>query len=262
MSQQIFAQDSATVQKQYTNVAENWKLYDTVLIGGYVANMDFNTGWFQGWGQLQAVTEIPFFNVRNRNHGLPYNNQDTIGQLPYVFEIYSIGVTFFAPSTATYGSAAPPLGAQSTVNHIWEIEAPKHASLVLKTNQDERLVLNTLMAPSGYGPVTGGVAQGDPESFWTYPNIHAASFTQGVPSFTNTWGFPQPLQIPRTANLSAVIKFSEYWKDVMADMIGPYYQPMRAFANDGSYFAAYSCAGIQVALQGKRSVQQRGQYHA
>jgi hypothetical protein len=262
MSQQIFAQDSETVQRQAMNVAENWKLYDTVLIGTYKSSMDFNTGWFTTFLAMGLANVIPFFNVRNRTHGLPYNNQDVRDQLPYVFEIYSIGVTFFAPSTVTYYSVAPILAPQTTSNHLWEIELPKHASLTLKTNQDERLLINTLMTPAGYGPVTGGVGQGDPEVAWTYPNVSQGSFTQGTPMFTNTWGFPKPLKIPRTANLSVEIRFSEYARQLLQAMPGPYYQPMQYVANDGSFIAASGCAGIQVALQGKRSVQQRAQYHA
>lgn len=260
MSQKIFGQDD--VQKPFVNVGENWKLYDTVLITKYLDQFDYNVGWFDNYANFAGVTNIPFFNVRNRNHGLAYNNQDTRDQLPYVFRIYSVGAVFFAPATSTYNDAAPILAPQTTSNHLFEIELPKHCSLTLKTNQDERLKIPVLYAPGGYGVVSGGLAQGDPEVAYTYPNITHASFSQGEPIFGNTWGFPKPLEIPRTANLSVVLEFNEYARQMLQSFVDSLIQPMRDVANDGSFYAAPGCAGVQITLQGQRLVQQRGQYHA
>ena len=114
MSQQIFSQATqAKASKKFMNVAENWVLYDTVLIGSYVSSMDYNTGYFATYAAMGGVTTIPFFNVRNRSHGLPYNNQDQQSQLPYVFKIYSVGISWWAPGTTTYAAGDPAIiGAQ------------------------------------------------------------------------------------------------------------------------------------------------------
>lgn len=262
MSQKVFsATEQAVVQKSFANVAEHWVLYDTVLVGGYVSSMQYNTGWFATWAAMAGVNQIPFFNVRNRSHGLPYNNQDTRDQLPYVFKIYSLGVSFYAPSTTTYEATAPILGAQTTANSLFEVELPKHLSIKLRTNQDERLIANSLMTPPGYGPVVSGVAQGDYETAYTVPNVAHTSFTQGTPVFTNHWGFPKPLEIPRTANLSVILQLNQYAQHMLTVMPGPYSQPMTNVAASG-YYNTPSCAGIQVTLGGVREVQQRGQYHA
>jgi len=262
MSQKLFG-DVEVLSPKFTNVGENWKLYDTVLIGDYAEDMDFHVGYFTTYAALGAANVIPFFNVRNRNHGLAYNNQDTRDQLPYVFHIYSIGVTFWTPSTTDYAAYDPAIvGAQVKNHHIFSVELPKHASLLLKTNQDERVELSALMAPAGYGIAMGGLAQGDPEASYTYPNVSHFNFNQGIAEWGNVWGFRKPLEIPRTANLSVEINFSEYARQLLQGMIGPHYQPMQDVANDNSFFGAASCSGIQVTLQGKREVQQRGQYHA
>lgn len=262
MSQRIFAQDQDTVRKQYTNVGENWKLYDTVLIGLKADQLDFSTGYFTSYAAVGAANTIPFFNVRNRSSGLAYNNQDVRDQLPYVFKIYSIGVTFWAPATSTYFNVSPIIAPQNMANNLFEIEVPKHMSVTLKTQQDQRIKLNPLMTPPGYGVVSGGIAQGDVETQYTYPNIMHSSFSQGVASLTNAWGFPKPLEIPRLANLSVVLELSEYARNLLLAMPGPRYQPMRAVAGDGTFMEAEGSAGIQVTLGGQRFVQQRGQYHA
>jgi hypothetical protein len=264
MSQQVFSGDEAANSPvKFMNVPEAWQLYDTVLIGGSFSAVTPNTGYFQGYATVGLQSEIAFFNVRNRAHGMPYNNQDAIGVLPYVFYIYSIGVAFFSPSTSAYTvSVNPPLGEETLVNRLWQTEIPKHISVVLKTNQDERLLTNALMVPPGYGPVGGGIGVGDLETEYGYPNIHHASYTQGESMLINTWGFPTPLAIPRTANISVVLRLNSYCQNMLQQFTGPSHQPMRAVANDTTFFAADGCSGIQVFLKGKREVQQRGQYHA
>lgn len=257
-----YGQDNAVaVTPQFTNVAEAWMLYDTILIGGYYATVKPNNGYFQAYATLGANAEVAFFNVRNRSHGIPYNNQDARDQLPYVFHIYAIGVAWFAPSTSCYHASEPPLGQESLVNALWQTEIPKHTSVVLKTNQDEVLITNSLMVPPGYGPVGGGVAQGEVESAYGIPAVHHTANSQGGSILTNVWGFRKPKQIPRTANLSVVLRFNTYAQNLLQTFSGPNAQPIKSSADDTTNFNAPGCGGIQVFLKGKREVQQRGQYH-
>lgn len=261
MSQQVFSEANEAVAKPFANVPEAWALYDTILIGGYYASVQPNQGYFQAYATLGQNAEISFFNVRNRSHGLPYNNQDTRDQLPYVMHIYQLGVAWFAPSTVCFNDTVTPSGAETIVNALWQTEVPKHVSVSLKTNQDERLLANALMTPPGYGPVGGGVAQGDMETAHSYPNVHHTANTMGSSLLVNTWGFQKPLAIPRTANISVTLRFSTYAQNLLQNFTGPLGQTMRSSANDGTYVNAPGCSGIQVFLKGKRSVQQRGQYH-
>jgi hypothetical protein len=267
MTQKLVPRKATDVaaQKGFKNVAENWVLYDTVLIGGYTSSMQFNVGYFATFGALGAQTQIPFFNVRNRNHGLAYNNQDTRDQLAWGFRIFTIGVSFFAPQTVLYRDAGGnPVGPQMTEQALFETELPKHCSLTLQTNQDERLKINSLMTPPGFGIVGGGVAQGDPESTdalrGTVPNVSKGGMGQGVPELTNKWGYRNPIDVPRRANLSVTISMNEYARQMLTAMPGPWNQVF--WNTTPQHVFKYGMCGIQVVLGGQRLIQQRGQYHA
>jgi len=268
MSQKISSRgvQNIAARKGFENVPENWILYDTVLCGEYAAQMNFHDGYTANYATLGALTEIPFFNVRNRNHGLAYNNQDTRDQTAWVFKIFTVGVQFFAPTTVCYrNGAGNPIGASLTEQHIFETELPKHASLTLQTNQDERLKINCLMAPPGVGAVSGGMAQGS-RQFASQDGSFDASkgaFTQGTPVLTNKWGFSNPLEVPRRASLSAKVTFSEYGRTLLQNMPGPFSQPFRFSGGPPEqYFFLPAMCGIRVILGGQRQVQQRGQLHA
>jgi hypothetical protein len=269
MSQEMMPREITNIAdtKEYENVSENWVLYDTCLVGGYASSMNFNDGYFTTFALLGAQNGVPFFNVRNRNHGLAYNNQDTRDQLPWGFKIFSVGVQFFAPQTVLYRDAAGnPIGAQVIEQALFETELPKHCSLTLQTNQDNRLKINSLMAPSGVGIVGGGVAQGDFEYTLTTTadsiNPVKGGFAQGMPELKNKWGFRNPLHVPRRATLSCRIDLNEYAREMLATMPGPFFQPFQSILANGTYAFKYGMCGIRVYLGGQRFVQQRGQYHA
>lgn len=260
MSQKVIpSATAAVVKKGFENVSESWVLYDTVLCAPDISTIaTYRDGYFGTFAAMGATTSIPFFNVRNRNHGLAYNNQDTRDQLAYVMKIYSIGVSFFAPSTTTFTQSSN--GAQRAAMDVWESELPKHTSLTLTTNQDDRLKIGCLMAPPGYGIQVSGAAQGDVETAYSIPPIQKISWSQGMPELTNKWGFKKPLEIPRRANLSVKIELSEYARQLLLTMPGPYYQ--RFLDKSTQMSAQPGVYGIQVTLGGVREVQQRGQYHA
>lgn len=253
----------AALAKKFENVVENWVLYDTVLITPDALTLSFPVGYFVSYAAAGAANQIPFFNVRNRNSGLAYNNQDTRDQLPYAMKIYTIGVQFFVPSTAEYrNNAGVPDGQQVSTQTTFAADIPRHCSLELQTNQDIRLKLNSLMAPPGVGAIGGGVAQGQTlTNSFTSPNMVKSNWNQGESILTNRWGFRNPIEVPRRANLSATIRVSEYGRQLLQTMPGPLNQPLKAFANDESYYFIKSCAGIRVMIGGQRLVQQRGQAH-
>ena len=258
----------AAVSKAYENVVENWLLYDTVLITHNVANLSFNTGYFASYAAMGAANNIPFFNVRNRNSGLSYNNQDTRDQMPYAMKVYSIGVQFFAPTTGDYvDNEGTPDAPQHSEASIFQCDLPQHCSLEFQTNQDIRLKLNTLMAPSGIGAVGGGVAKGDLTNATTMPNAESpnivkTNWNSGQSMLVNRWGFRNPIEIPRRANISVVINVSEYGRQLLQAMLGPLNGAFQDVANDGSHHFEAGVSGIRVMLGGKRLVQQRGQLHA
>jgi len=230
--------------------------------------MSFNDGWYTTFAALGAANEVPFFNVRNRNHHLAYNNQDTRDQTAYGMKVYSMGVSFWGPQIATqFTDIEGGIGYAEEIHTAeWEADLPQHAAAILRVNQDDRLKIQCCMAPPGYGPSGGGMGHGDPNvaifEETTNPATMKGMTGMGVPDIDNQWPFPEPIDVPRRASLSVVIKFSEYGRQMLQTMSGPhrlYFQPDPASPISE---APYCCFGIQVALKVKRYVQQRGQYSA
>lgn len=251
------------------NVLESQTLYDTVLVSPFVDYMKFNDGWYNSFAGIGAANEIPFFNVRNRNHHLAYNNQDTRDQTAYGMKIYSLGVTFFAPQIATQfhdieGGAS---FAEEIHSAVWEADLPQHAAAILRVNQDDRLKIQCCMSPPGYGPSGGGMGHGDPTvptfEETTNPAIMKGMTGMGVPDLNNQWPFPEPIDVPRRASISVVIKLSEWARQMLQIMVGPLRYVFAPAAGGGQIDETLYCMfGIQVSMKVKRYVQQRGQYHA
>lgn len=253
--------------ENYENVLEPMTLYDTVLVSPYVDSMKFHDGWYNSFAAIGAANEIPFFNVRNRNHHLAYNNQDTRDQVPYGMQIYSIGVSFFAPQIATQFTLieGPALHyAEEIHSAVWEADLPQHAGMILRVNQDDRLKHAVAMAPSGMGPFGGGMGHGDPttpiSTETACPAFMKGMTSQGTPKLTARWPFPVPIDVPLRANISVVIKLSEWARQLLQTMTGPHYLAFSG-GDAAPTIPLYSVFGIQVSLQVKRLVQQRGQYH-
>lgn len=257
------------MSEQFLNVHESMTMVDTVLVGLDVPDFEFNDGWYETFATIGSATELPFFSVRNRNHGLMYNNQETRDQMSYGMRIYSLGVRFFGAQVATQviPDEALTFGVEEIHSSIWEADLPRHASLILRTNQDERLKHNCAMAPSGMGPFGGGMGHGEP-SAWNSATAECPSFMKGMtsqsmPGITNRWPFPVPLDIPKGATLSVVIRFSEYAKQLLQAMVGPLGVPFQYYnetTEEYEYKSHSSLFGIQVSLQVERLTQQRGAY--
>jgi hypothetical protein len=264
MTQRTSVTARQSVAGRFENVAENWSLYDSCIIHPDIGDLAYNDGWFTTFAGLGGNQEIPFFNVRNRNHGLWACNQDTRDAMSYGFRIFTIGVQFFAPSLPQYHNLDTnvPTGEQTLNSVMFSNEVPKHTALILKTNQDERLRINTLMTPPGIGPVGGGVSQGDPEAVMGCPNTGVWANHQGYSILTNQWGFREPLEIPRRANISVTLRMNEYAQRLLQFLNGPTWHPIRSSTGDGAYRTVSAIAGIRVVLGGQRLVQQRDQYHA
>lgn len=250
----------------FKNVGENWLLYDTVAVyNDAAASFSNPAGWFGSFAAMGAANEINFFNVRNREIGLPYNNQDSRDQMAYGYELYSIGVSFFAN---TITSAAgwfvdQNFSPDDQTGHLFMSDLPRHAALTLRVQQDDRLKSNVLMAPAGYGPFGDGYGRGAPS---TLPNAingydhHASVVTQGVPEKDARWKFPKPIMIPRRATINVRIQFNEYAKQMLAVMFNNW-EFMGLNDGDDDVDQEPIFAGIQVGLGGKRLIQQRAQYH-
>jgi hypothetical protein len=264
MTDLVQAQIAQKQMQGFANVPEALTLYDTVLVTQHI--LKWHDGWFTSFLAAGQANSFPFLNVRNRNHHLAYNNQDTRDQMPYAMEVYSIGVDFWGPSQAEIESGGE-FGMIYQQNHasIWMVDLPRHASIKFNVNQDEKLNAQCCMVPSGMGPVGGGVGQGVmayAEGFTGgTPNPMLGMTTMGMADITCRFKFPNPIQIPRRASISAVVTLSEYGRQLLQSLVGPWQYVFKDWESGRELFK-WMAYGITVSLQGKRLVQQRGQYHA
>lgn len=296
------------------NVRNKIILADTILITKWLRQIaDAPRGWFATFADAGRAGSFSFFNVRNRAIGLPYNNQDARDQLPYGMRLKSIGVSFFGPGCASQFTACefienvvaePPApsgprydsGADEPINPTaadlcnreelhsawWQADIPNHASMILRTNQDERLKGPVVMFPPGYGPVGGGWGWGSPQSLAFDREAPASDFSppcsdtitnrenvqSGVSDMRQRWEFPVSIDIPRRANLEVVIDLSDYAREALQVQEGPHWWPwintLTAGVEDdpvATKSVKAAVFGIQVTLAGERLIQQRGEYH-
>lgn len=175
---------------------------------------------------------------------------------------------------------------------VWEADIPNHCSLVLRTNQDIRLRGPVAMFTPGFGAVGGGWGWGNPGDLITKavpggggtpaPMISRESSTASSPQpnfgayagnletvqhgevdLRQRFPFPIPIDVPKRANLSVEIALSQYGKEMLKAMYGPYWIPMpNAFATSTTISKTVKAVmfGIDVTIKGERLTQQRGDY--
>lgn len=263
---------------QFTNVAEAWSLYDTLIVSPtWYGQEDSVQGWFANFPAFSQQERHSFFKSRTEaNASLAYCNKNTADTMDFAMEVYSMGCAFFAPGVRALMANTDPDPAYEFINsqiaHWWEVELPRHCSIEFKVQQDVVLELPAMACSPGYGPVGGGASfeheavtrNPDPVNADYLPTMNMA-VTQGVPTPKNRWPFPKPIQVPRTATIEAILTVSEYGRDYMANLTG--LNPQYVFGGipgapqDPDYTIFPARFGVQVSLLGKRLVQQRAQYH-
>lgn len=185
-------------------------------------------------------------------------------------------------------TTANPTYAQLTnreelLSGMWEADIPNHCSMIMRTNQDIRLRAPVAMLTPGYGAVGGGWGWGSPgdlsvralggtpgpsisnealpPAFGGYAT-NLETVQHGVADIRQRFDFPIPIDVPKRANLSITIKLSQYAKELLKAISGPYWFPVAdEITVDGLQKTIKSvCFGMQVTLKGERLVQQRGDY--
>lgn len=252
----------------YSNVKENWPLFDTVLIGLNAAGEQTTPGWYPNLNAMGQSNQLFFFNQRTRADGLAYCNLDTRDQMPYAFIIASAGVRFFA----SYQTENPDVTAggagwwtENVVAHAFLADLPNHCSFRLQIQQDDILKTAVPLVPSGYGPCGGGYGQTAPSSeFEVAVDKCYSAVTQSSAHITNRWKFPTKIKVPRNAALTVELQFSEYARQWLQTFTKQNTQD--AISGNGHVadidHDSKTFYGIQVSLIGQRLIQQRAQYHA
>jgi hypothetical protein len=262
------------MSKPYTNVAESYPLYDTVIVCDQLYGKEKSlTGWFTTFRDFAANERHTFFKSRTiGNSHLAYTNLDSADNVDFVYKCFSIGVRFFAPTSPdTYNEIiVSPSAMNENVPAWWLFDLPKHCGFDFKVQQDT-IVENTCAAcPAGYGPRLGGGAQpatdtsGDAAYQTPWKTITGG---MGEPVVDNRFTFPSPISIPRNATIEANIYPSTYARYMMESLMGPEdavlpNEEATAPWGQTDYFTYPLRYGIQVSLFGYREVQQRAQYHA
>lgn len=261
--------------KPYTNVAESYPLYDSVIVCSELYGKERALpGWFNNFRDFAANERHTFFKSRTiGNSHQAYCNLDSADNVDFVYKCYSIGVRFWGPvSPDTINRiTGSPYGMNENVLPFWLFDLPKHCGFDFKVQQDT-IVENTCLAtPPGYGPRIGGGAQPATETEAPYPNQtpwKIITGTNGEPVINNRFTFPSPISIPRNATIEANIYPAHYARYMMENLDGPESAvlPVEEANNqpglDADYFLIPNRFGITVSLYGYREVQQRGQYHS
>lgn len=255
------------MNEQFLNVRENAVLYDAILCGANIPTLFPTAQWFSTFAAMSLANELPLFNIRNEAMvGPAYCNMDSIDKMTFPFQVASIGVQWFAmpmigkPLSNVYGESDEQAEAHGIL--LWLHEIAKHTSLILKINQDEKIVLNCVMAPSGYG------VEGDCD--FANKSSYAAAFStwgNGDKEITNRWKFPVPLDIPRNQTISCKLEVSNVGKRILSKMLGPW--KLVTVDDEQGYYEtpawspaiSESVVGVRVSLEGHRFVQQRGALH-
>lgn len=260
-----------TESRQPMNAREAWPPMDTVLIGDGQGDIN-NAKWYNTFLALSREEKISFFNVRNRSIvGPMYNNMDAKESMPYAFQLYSLGVQFWSPAlnpvTAySYDGTTlvgPTCDNATNVHAQFAGELLKHSSLRLQVSQDEKVIANSLAFPAGFG--VSGIMNVDTSDTTTGAELGAVqALSNGIPSISNRFGFPEPVSIPRNCIFNVELQFSTYGRALLERMEGPgrvMIQMAPGETWDLEDATVPAICGIKVVMFGRRFVQQRNELH-
>lgn len=256
---------------KFLNANEPWPLYDTVNIcSTWYGQEAQNRGWFTSFAAFGQQETHSFFKSRTEaTAGSQYCNVQSSDSLDFAYWIYSIGVSFWAPASNVEAQPSTPDGLSGDITHWegqsahwWLAELPQYCAFSFKINQDTKVELPALKASPGYGAFGDAVAFEKPEvSTQNIIGFAQVAGSQGNPCIENRWGFKEPLGVPRTQPVEAIIHLSEVAKQMTIAMPGPTNYPFNSEVGGPPYIFFPRRFGITVSLYGVREVQRRGAYH-
>lgn len=242
-----------------TEVREDVTLYDTFLVSSEVPSLDYHDGWMSSFAAMGRLNRIPFFNVRNRVHGLPYNNQDARDRNPHKLEIKKIHIHFFGPGGTLLNPFGEDFYPEMNTPGIFRCDLPNHCGAKFFVQKDERLATPAVLCSAGVGFVGGGATFGVAAAGAV---AGLTSATSGVPRLKNAFPFADSITIPEGATFSLELEFPEWARELLQVMPGPGDMLVGKLGAgiEGPYVERRVPAyfGIQCALVGKRTIQQRG----
>lgn len=259
---------------QAANVTEAWAIYDSIVIcPTWYGSEDNIGGWFNSYAAFGAQETHSFFKTRTEGTaGTPYCNQQSADSMDFAFIAHSIGLAIQVPAVNIDGQPDEVIEGvlgdiqfpDALIGHWFGADLPEHMAIQIKVQQDIRAEVTAMHCPPGYGSAGSGVAfqatSDAPASHGEIPTMTSV-VNQGVPCLSNRFPLPNPIGIPRTGTIEAVLHVSEYARNVLTNVAGP--RQYQFNSNDGlppfTFFPRRVV--LQVSLFGERLVQQRGQYH-
>ena len=250
------------------NVFETSSYWDTIIVcPSLFGNEASANGWFTSIAGFGAQQEHRFFKNRNQAMvGLAYNNMMSSDRSDYPFRAVSLGLSFFAPITP-FEVLTGEVTTNRMLSSFWMFDLPNHIGASFRLGQDVRLEANGYHLPPGYGPVPGGMAQGQ-DDFPAVPGNASLtcavwSGTQGIPVKENRYVFEKEIDIPRNETFEVKLTVSEYARSILSNCGGPGSYDFLTDAGEGAESSFFPVRyGIQCSLYGVREVQQRGAAHA
>lgn len=229
--------------------SQPWILFDTV------ASADFRLGSGTAIGStIPAITsagEMIFFNGPGRNNAtMPwYTNLDVSGQLAYGLEVWQIYVLIAFPAMPPNQNIGYDLANNAGVPGTVKLaEAILHYSVLdLQLGQETQ----TQWPLSRFG-AGGGLNVGN--------GLVTTIAQNGIPEGANVLKLPEPIQMPRTQNLSVKIKIATEARTIIgtaaAPGVGTPLSPYLYGTADGDPPTVSSLAqppfAVQLGLVGKR----------
>jgi hypothetical protein len=254
--------------EKYANVVETWPLYDSIVVCEQLYGSEASIpGWFTTFAAFGArETHVFFKNRTDGTAGEPYTNHKNADTMDFAFKIHSFGVE--VAGAPGYDAQSPPDGGTQAsqdfvVPQWWRADFPRHCGIQLKVQQDIRVELPVLACPPGYGAMGSGYGGTYLNALGAFAEIPymTGNATSGVPLLANRYPLPEPIGVPRTGSVEAVLHVSEWARTILQSITGPHQMVINS--NDGAapYVFAWSRYLIRVSLFGERLVQQRAQYH-
>lgn len=256
--------------QKFANVVETWPIYDSVVICGQMFGSEANVqGWYTTFAAFGAREQHSFFKNRtSATAGEWYCNQKTSDVMDFAYKIHSIGVEITGPPVGEIEVIEPDGAGATLADWIaprwWAADFPWHCGIQLKVQQDIRLELPCMAASPGYGAIGGGVAFDQTHAVapaFGQIAYMASQTVQGVPTLENRYVFPEPIGVPRTGSIEAILHVMQPARHTLTNMFGPNMFYMNSADGAPAYQAAVTRYVIRVSLFGERLVQQRAQYH-
>lgn len=249
------------------NVQEVWSLYDSIVICPTMYGSETNVpGWFTSFALFGQRETHSFYKGRTEaNAGDQYNNQKNSDTMDFAFLIHSVGFEITGPPVMDGGDSVPDgagIGYVDPVLPQWfQVDFPRHCAIKFIVQQDVRIDLPCLACPPGYGTVGGGTSF-ETAAIGAFGDIPFMSnaVAQGTPLLRNRYPLPEPIAVPRTATIEAVLTVGQAARLILQDILGPISIPINSASGVQPYTFLIPRYVLRVSMFGQRLVQQRGQY--